>query len=602
MENTSIMTPHEIFFKIVRYEVPPFQRRYIWTQAQQWEPLWEDVSNQAEAILENGRIDRHFMGAIVLQQRFNPSAGIETRIVVDGQQRLTTLQLLIDAVQEVLEQLGHSQPASRLAALVQNHEAFLTGITDPDVAFKVWPTINDQAAFRQAMRNDLPSDRYKRSSIVGAHNYFKNQAEQWLQAFPEEGNQRESAAVALDDAMRNYLELVVMDMTQSDDPHVIFETLNARGTPLLPSDMIRNLIMHKAGIGSDEGDEQSTQEAKHLWGFSGDWWGREIGRGYQRRPRIDVYLNNWLTLRNQSETKAHNEFAAFSDYVEEAEDHGTSIQSVASDIGRLGDIYRDIEETRLPSIKTFLRRRQVMGIGVVVPTLLWLLSSEVPNRQLSKSITALESYLVRRMACGMSARSYNQVFVGLIQELEEGGPSIAGDITIRYLGRQTAYANQWPDDQTLLDRFVTAPLYWSLTRGRLNLILQGIEGALRHNAMTETQAVPDGLHIEHIMPQVWYPHWPLPTDTGDQDEAITSRNRLIHSIGNLTMVNQRLNSSLSNAPWSEKRVTLDKHTTLFLNKDLLDNAPENWDENAIQKRARQLCKVAITVWPHANNI
>lgn len=597
------MTPQALFYKIVRYEVPPFQRRYIWTQAQQWEPLWEDLSNQAEAILEDGRTDPHFMGAIVLQQRFNPSGGIETRIVVDGQQRLTTLQLLIDAVQEVFEQRGHSQPASRLAALVQNHEAFLSGLMDPNVAFKVWPTINDQAAFRQAMRNDLASDKFKRSSIVEAHNYFKNQTEQWLYAFPEEGGQREEAAGALDDALRNYLELVVMDMTQSDDPHIIFETLNARGTPLLPSDMIKNQILYKAGISSDEGDDQLPEEADRLWGFSEDWWSQEIGRGYQRRPRIDVFLNNWLTLRNQSETKAHNEFAVFSNYVEKSEECGTSIQSVATDIGRLGDIYRSIEELRLPSLGTFLYRRRVMGIGVVVPTLLWLLSSEVPSQQLSRSITALESYLVRRMACGMGARSYGQLFVGLIQELESSGPSSAGDVVVRHLARQTAFANQWPDDQTMLDRFITAPLYWSLTRGRLNLILQGIEGELRRDAMPETQEVPRGLHIEHVMPQVWHPqNWPLPADTVDQDEAIANRNRMIHSIGNLTLVNQRLNSTLSNDPWSKKRVTLDKHTTLFLNKNMLDNAPDCWDEKAIQKRARELCKIAIKVWPHADNI
>ena len=101
-----ILTPQDIFLKVVRYEVPAFQRRYIWTQSEQWEPLWEDVTEIADAILENGQTDRHFMGAIVLQQRSSPTGSIETRIVVDGQQRLTTLQLLIDAVQEVCEKRG----------------------------------------------------------------------------------------------------------------------------------------------------------------------------------------------------------------------------------------------------------------------------------------------------------------------------------------------------------------------------------------------------------------------------------------------------------------------------------------------------------------
>ena len=125
----------------------------------------------------------------------------------------------------------------------------------------------------------------------------------------------------------------------------------------------------------------------------------------------------------------------------------------------------------------------------MIPTLLWLLSLEVPTSQLLRSITALESYMIRRMACGMSARSYGQLFVGLTNELESAGPQFAGNTVIRYLAQQTAYANIWPDDQTLLDTFLTKPMYGSLAQGRLNLILQGIEGELR-TAMSETPGVP----------------------------------------------------------------------------------------------------------------
>jgi hypothetical protein len=596
---TSILTPQDIFFKIVRYEVPVFQRPYIWTKDDQWEPLWEDVSDMAEAVIENGEAGRHFMGAIVLQQRLNPIQGIETRIVVDGQQRLTTLQLLIDAVQEVFERDGYQGPAVRLDSLVNTPEAFRGN--NPDLAYKVWPTTFDQAAFRHAMSNELSSDAYKNSRIVAAHDYFKNKTEQWLSAFPEDDGRRNAAADALDSAIRNYLELVVIELGSSDDPHVIFETLNARGTPLLPSDMIKNQILHKAGVMGEDGGDPEATAADRLWPFAGDWWRDEIGRGHQRRPRIDVYLNNWLTLRNQSETKANNEFATFNDYVEAAEENGETVRDIAADIGRLGEIYSQIDQRSLPDIEPFLYRRQVMGVGVVIPALLWLLSSEVPRHQLLKSLTALESYLVRRMACGMSARSYGQLFIGLVAELDKAGPDHAGEATVQYLGRQTAFANQWPDDQTLLDTFVSEPLYWSLTAGRLNLILQGIEGDLR-TAWAESQSVPRDLHIEHVMPQGWQSdRWPLPIND-DEDATMARRNRLIHSIGNLTLVNQRLNSALSNAPWHDKRKTLDRHTVLFLNKDLLANAPSGWDETTIADRGKRLHQTAVRVWPHAASI
>ena len=594
---TSIVTPQEIFFKIVRYEIPPFQRPYIWTQDNQWEPLWEDVCDMAAVLIEGGHVNRHFMGAIVLQQRFTPVQRIETRIVVDGQQRLTTLQLLLDAIQEICEQAGHDGPAVRMRSLVHTQEAFWGG--DPDFVFKVWPTVYDQPAFRHAMNNELSSHEYRGSRIVAAHNYFKNKTQQWLSVFAEDAGQRQNAAEALERAVCNCLELAVIDLGQSDDPHVIFETLNARGTPLLPSDMIKNQILHKAGVGSNEWDDSVSDNTSRLWPFGGNWWRQEIGRGHQRRPRIDVYLNYWLTLRNRSETKAHDEFATFNRYADRAEKSGATIQVIAEDMGRLGEIYRAIDDRTLTEIEPFLYRRWVMGVGVAIPALLWLLSSKVPDEQLRKGLRALESYLVRRMACGMAARGYNKLFIGLISELDDHGAERAGDVVVDYLARQTAHANLWPDDQALQEAFDSEPLYWSLTAGRLNLILQGIESGLR-TAWSDDRTVARNLHIEHIMPQGWQvDYWPFAGETGDREVAASKRNRLIHSIGNLTLVNRRLNSSLSNAPWREKWRGLDEHGNLCLNRDLLREGPSVWDESTIAARARRLWEVAVRVWPHA---
>ena len=127
------------------------------------------------------------------------------------------------------------------------------------------------------MSNELSSEQYESSRIVSAHNYFKNKTRQWISGFPEEGGQRESAADALERAVCEYLELVVIDLGQSDDPHVIFETLNARGTPLLPSDMIKNQILHEADIGSGHWVGASSKDADRLWSFGTDWWRQEIG-------------------------------------------------------------------------------------------------------------------------------------------------------------------------------------------------------------------------------------------------------------------------------------------------------------------------------------
>ena len=169
------------------------------------------------------------------------------------------------------------------------------------------------------------------------------------------------------------------------------------------------------------------------------------------------------------------------------------------------------------------------------------------------------------MICGMGARSYGQFFASLVSELDKQGTENASTATVSYLEQQTAYATIWPGDQEILDKFVSEPLYKLVSAGRLNLILQGIEGDLRTD-MSETQKVSRHLNIEHVMPQEWEKNWPLPPNKQDDPTEAEQRNRIIHTIGNLTLVSQRLNANLSNQPWEEKKGTLSKHTVLFLNK------------------------------------
>ena len=595
---TNPQRPQKLFIQPVRYEIPAFQRRYVWKQEEQWEPLWQDLEELAGKIMEEGQAEPHFMGAVVLQQMQFPTATIERRIVVDGQQRLITLQLLLDAIQSVLEKRTHENPAKRLAALVANGDAFLE--EDRDHAFKVWPTTVDRKPFRHAMNNDLVATDYVHSRIVQAHNYFTSQTEQWLERFDQDLDTRSRAADALEAAASRHLELVIIDLDDSDDAHVIFETLNARGTPLLQSDMVKNKIFHYAGIGIDDDDIGTNKQANHIWPFDqDDWWVLEVGRGLQRRPRIDVFLNHWLTLRNRSEMKPYDEFRAFEKYTDSLKANETSILRMAKDLRELGKKYRKVEEMRLTDIEQFLKRRNVMNVGVVTPLLLWLLSEELPPVLLRNSLVAIESFLVRRVVCGYSARSYGELFVGLIQQLAETSTENIVRAVVDYLDKQTSRAALWPDNDELRERLVTAPLYKYLTRGRLRMVLEGIETKLRTN-FAETEEVPENLSIEHIMPQSWHSDdWPLPDKLKEDEEALDNRRRTIHTIGNLTLVKDRLNSSLSNAPWIKKRDVLADHSVLYLNKQLVNKGPEVWDENVIIQRSNNLYQSIATIWPHA---
>ena len=127
------------------------------------------------------------------------------------------------------------------------------------------------------------------------------------------------------------------------------------------------------------------------------------------------------------------------------------------------------------------------------------------------------------------------------------------------------------------------------------MVLTGIEEHLR-TARAETQDAPSNLHIEHVLPQAWHKNWPI---ENDDDEVIDRRDHMIHTIGNLTLVSGPLNSSLSNAAWDRKKEVLAEHSVLYLNKHLVNDAPQTWNEISIEARAMWLHERAILVWPHS---
>ena len=575
---SDILRPTDLFSKDVRYEVPPFQRPYIWNRARQWEPLWEDVRGLAEQHLSGLTAQPHFMGAVVLSQRPNQASEAETREVVDGQQRLVTLQVLLDAARQAFAERG-CRAASRLQALVQNREVYWE--TDPELRFKVWPTVLDQPGFRQVMNGGAPADGDRNTLLVQAHRFFSEQVGIWLDDGAE--GSVDERTLALERVVVQLLQLVVIDLEPADDPHIIFETLNDRGTRLSQSDLVKNLILYRCG---------SSVAADALWPFGDRWWRQEISQQRLLRPRVDVFLNYWMEMRKGDVVRSSDVFADFRAW---SSADGQDMEEIAGDLARVGSIYRRMEEGGYPRMAVFLYRLRAMQIRVATPVVLWLLSEDVPSSQLDKGLRALESFLVRRMLCRLNSTGLTRLFVGLLGYLKNQPLSGTGDAVVGYLGSQLANMREWPDDHMMADAFRTAPLYRLLSRDRLRMVLEGIEGGLRSGWAESGEPVPGKLTVEHIMPRGWRDGWPLPADADARD-----RDRLVHSIGNLTLVSGRLNAGLSNGPWREKRWTLGSFSTLYLNKSLLAEVPSDWDEAAIAARADRLCQVAREVWPHTD--
>lgn len=592
---TDILTPDDIFRKEIHYIIPPFQRPYVWTQEEQWEPLWEDVRNTVESYLEKlsdckgneveakSKVPPHFLGAVVSQQISTPTKAISQRQVIDGQQRLTTLQLLLDALRQVCKEFDLEADAEFLSKFVINPD-HRVGNNEEHI-FKLWPTSRDREAFKHAMDNGSPTNAFENSRIVQAHEYFRSQTREWLKGQSDTGCRTD----ALTTAIVSLFQLVVIDLDHQEDPHIIFETLNARGTPLLQSELIKNYVMSKTG--------EAT-----VWGDLGtEWWREEVGRGRRRLPRIDWLLYYWMSMR-KAEASAEDAaniplprvFSAFQAYSEER----PSINDVMSEVKRDLTNYRrfEIDEETTADERQLRNRFEIMQAGAVTPTLLLLLSA--PYEQRMKGLHAMESFLVRRMICRYTAKDYNHLTLSLAGELQRRDLNDAGAVVFDFLKRQTADAREWPNDKALEDSLVDLPLYRLLTRGRLRLILEGVEEQLRQESKAECSDVPRGLPIEHVMPQSWdTSKWPISVDS-DLETATDERNRLIHTIGNLTLVNNKLNWTMSNDAWASKREILTDHSVLFLNRTLLaETKGRDWDTKSIQARGRRLASIVARVWP-----
>ena len=593
------LTLKSLFQKDVRYVIPTFQRPYVWNQEDQWEPLWNDVRNVAERYLEElalaeghrpkaeEQTGTHFMGAVVLQQQPTASAEIETRLVIDGQQRLTTAQILLDAAQRSSKNSEPQPEAKRISRLVLN------AFADGDEAFKLWPTSLDRDPFRAAMRNGAPTTGHEDSLIVQTHDFFRLQIREWISAGVGEEDQAQRAH-GLEATMFGLLEVVVIDLATADDAFVIFETLNARGTPLLASDLVKNYVLQTAT--ADGHDAEELHERDWL-PFEDSWWRQEIRQGRIVRPRLDVFLNYWLVMETANEVQSHDVFPKFKLY---AEDQDKAIADIVGTVRDIGETYKSLErENQESRVETFLYRWRTVDAGTLTPLLLWLFSQPkhiVTDEQRIQAISALESYLARRMICRKTTKDYNRLFLELMAKLRDSGPGKPAESIVAFLAEQRSESRCWPTDGDVEHAILDLPLYRLLTRRRLRMVLEAIEDELRGVLSEEAHVTRGSLTIEHVMPQSWSEHWPLGT-VPDVLQAQHERERLVHSLGNLTLVNNRLNPKLSNGPWAHKKETLADHTVLHLNKDLLNNYEDSeWTESTIRERGARLAEVLTRIW------
>jgi hypothetical protein len=618
-----------IFDQTITYQVPLFQRPYVWTRDNNWEPLWEDIQALLEKHLRGGKAHAHFLGAVVLEQLANSTGSIESRQVIDGQQRFTTLQLFLMAARDLATYHSAPKYIDRFTDLVANRRS---KIDHDDEVFKVWPTNSNRSAFRlvhgagslKKVDEALllrPELNEVSNNIIGAYRFFYGQLTSWFNGqLDDDADEDVLSKKSIDNrfdslwhVVKDCLQVVVIDLDNDDETQVIFETLNARGEDLLPADLIKNFLFRRAAA---DGENVEKLYENHWQHFETTWWRESVKQGRITRPRVDVFISHYLTMMTREEVKASHLFNAFKIFVLQSESFSGSLLIVPktaseyiAQLSRYAEVFKTLyAPVRHVRLETFLRRLEAVDTTTVFPFLLYAHAELVPRsvEEFDRILVLLESYLMRRMICHLTGKNYNRYFVDLIRNIDRNGVLNAAAVT-EYMGKSNADSTRFPDDQAFASAIADLPLYGRLAQYKVRAILEALDG-YAHTRKSEVQSLPAGLTIEHIMPQSWQTHWPLSAgdtrnpDTGDRDpikeqKAQQRRERLINTLGNLTLITGSLNPSLSNSAWAAKRPELMKFSKLNLTQYFYGSESNEWDEAGIERRTAYLSSHLTSIWP-----
>ena len=529
-----------------QYVIPLFQRPYSWTQ-KHWSTLWQDVLE----LVDNPNSRPHFFGSTVTAPAKSVPQGVGKWLLIDGQQRLTTTQLLLAALRDAATQID----AQGLAQKIEG-QSLLTAYEADDEQLKVLPTQGDREAFRTIIRRDHAIN----SRLTDCHDFFLS---------------RLKARKSLSVEFIEHLYLVVVDRLslvgitcdEQDNPHLIFESLNAKGEKLTAGDLIRNFLLMRIHV----------NEQKKV--FDQYWRPIQEALGDQLTEFVRHYLMKDGRIINSADI-----YFELKDRLSNASPDATKL--FLADLHRHGMFYaRFVNPSKYesnPEVSASLGRLKVIEATVAYPLLLRVFDAVhkggLTHDQLTDVLDILESFLIRRSVCGYPSNQLRKILPPIFDSVGGAGASFVTELR-KHLG-----GKRCPDDKAFAHALLYQPLYATAKRStRLSIMLKRIEESYEHKEPADLSNV----QIEHVMPQTLTTEWIK--ELGENAEEHHAR--LLHTLGNLTLTGY--NQDLSNRPYAEKRTML--NGSHFVLNRYFDNV-ERWSPDEIVARAQSIGKRAISIW------
>ncbi len=527
--------------------IPLFQRPFTWGEAN-FESLWNDVIEVYEAEAE----EQHFLGSIVTKVLDATPQGVSRFLVIDGQQRLTTLIILLAALRDVARD---SDP--QLSDMI--HRLYLTNEFVPDgYHYKLLPTQLDRSSYQAIIENGESSRDDSRPRK--AYEYFRRRINH---------DSVDGEAIdlrKLQQIITGHLEIVSITLEDSDNEYRIFESLNATGTPLTQADLLRNYFFMRLPVSEHDVvyNEVWAPMQESLAGSLEPFFRYEYMSSGQFVRQADVYMM-WKRRLDPMDTARL----------------GTTLRELAHD----GHLYRRLisPDAEIESaLSEGLKRLNRWGGQTVHPFLLNVYrrydAGEVSAEQFAEVLWLIESFLVRRFFVRIPTNQLNRLFMRLAYQLPEGYDIVEATwLALSDPGRR------WPDDEAFRESILTFPLYTEGRYEQRRLILETLEQSYGSRERVDLSS----LTIEHIMPQTLTEEWEH--ELGE--DARELHQKKLHLLGNLTLTGY--NPELSNSPFEVKKSRFSQ-SNVEMNKEIAQEL--EWTGTQIDKRGRDLAERAIRMW------
>ena len=541
-----------------RFIIPVYQRNYDW-KTENCKQLYDDLVK-----LIRQKRKSHFFGSLV--SVYNPSGRNTEYLVIDGQQRLTTVSLLFLAMYNLLSKGVVQAEDDTIAS--QIYEDFLVDKHKPqEKRIKLKPIKNDQKAFGKLF--DSEEDYIKDSNLTANYNYFYDRI------------QKEEITVdELFDAICS-LEIINIVLTEDDNPQLIFESLNSTGLDLSEGDKIRNYIL--MGLSSKLQEEYYEK-----------YWNKiEEFTSYD----VSSFIRDYLSVKQQSIPSQNKVYLNFKDYVEMKK---LETEDLLKDLLNYARRYNTLlwGKTNSNKLNACIYRLNRLGTTVTRPFFMEvcrLYDEQILTlEQVTDIFVTTESYLFRRTICDLPTNALNKIFLILHREIMRyDGTSEQYVEKFKYALLSKKERARFPDDDEFATYFSERQIYMMNSKNKV-YILERLENYGTDEDKDIYSHCDEGTYsIEHIMPQHLTPAWI--SDLGDDYEQI--HELWLHRIANLTLT--AYNSKYSNSSFEEKKTMKNGFDDSGIRMNTYIAKKDKWTLKELEERSDYLSSRALEIWKRA---